>query len=530
MIVVFLAACSPRPSVPARGRETAKEDEPASEPSDADSTRLPAETGPAREKLLESGVLDDAQPADPEDASVDTAEVPATERGGGSARFELDALAGFRSELRVRVQGLRGFSAGARFDEKKYVGFIRLDGKGVVRSIQIGRVTVRSGERLLLGRGMGSYGTAGVGPVRTGFAASPSFSRWYGCPGTAVELGWHCWRLAAAALGPTSEESSYRPTSLWTTLLFHRDRGSAGITIGQPSGHEAVAATPESGREVGPRVLSAFASYRSRGVETSCETAAVEGGRTFFAVRVLGRTKTPRSRWSALFFRVPHESPLGASGLEPPRKTDQGTAIEFARHVGPVDLSTSLVAGRTRSDERQGSYRRLKATLSRRGAAPVWWEASVVQKHGSEATYPTNPVELESVGKTTTGLRLRAAFGIRETAGRGARTSSSVRIDFSPGNGETERALVIVLSSELAGDRLEGRLQVASHSLPPGQPLFLSRPGVGAREWLSALYGRGSDVCFRGTLRLSRSARALVFYGSSWSGLSRVYLGLVYRR
>jgi len=37
-------------------------------------------------------------------------------------------------------------------------------------------------------------------------------------------------------------------------------------------------------------------------------------------------------------------------------------------------------------------------------------------------------------------------------------------------------------------------------------------------------------VAFRGGFRLTGGARVLVFYGSSWSGAARVYLGLEYRR
>ena len=525
VIVSSVAACAPRSSIPAARREGVEGIERGSESRDDQTAQSPDTTGRTDEKLLESGALDGARPTDLDDASVDLPADPAPMRRVGAGSLELDAVTGFRSDSRLRYEDRRGFSAGARLDERGFIGFLRVDGKGVLKTIHVGRVTVRGGERLVLGRGMGSYATAGLGPVRAGFAASPSFSRWYGYPGSAVEIGWRRWRLCGVALGPSAGEMAFRPMSLWTSVLHDRDRGSVGVTLGQPLGPAAAGVAPEAARGEGPRVVSVFASYRGRSIESSGEAAGIEGGKVFFAARVVGRTRAPRSRWSALFFRAPRESPLGGSGLEPVGRTDQGTTLELSRSFGAIGLSAVLVAGRTRSERCQTSYRRLSLVLSERGAAPVWWETSVVHKDGCEEAFPTNPVDIEFTRERTSDLRLRASVGIRD----GRSLCSSVRVDVLPGH-VGNRGVVIVLSTELVGERVDGRLQVAAHSLPPGRPAFLWRPGVGAYECFAPLYGDGSDVAFRGGFRLTGGARVLVFYGSSWSGAARVYLGLEYRR
>ncbi len=501
------------------GRPPASVSDPSSEVSD--STRI------REEALIDDGRLDGVGTAEPTDASNE-AEAEPRSHASGSGSLDLEVVTGFRSDARVRWKSRSGLAAGARWCDGAASGFAGFEGRGLVRAIYAGRITLRGAERLVLGRGMGSYALSGSGPVRGGFAASPSFSRWYGYPGVAAALGWNGWRAYAAALGRTGDENVLSSATVWTAVSRELESGAAGIIVGLPATIEPAGmrqTEDEIERADGPRVVSLFASVRAGRIAASGE-AVRTCARVFFAVRIASRERGAGPRWSALFFDAPHGSPLGESGLERVGRTDRGARIDLASSLGAVRCEGWVAAGRTRSGSRQTSYRRLALTLSNGGSAPVWWQGSVLYRCGYEVDYPSSPVELEISGERDCDLRLRAALGVRS----GGSLSSSVRTDVLPENGGRPWGVVVLLSTEIESGRFEARFQAAAHSLPRGRSATLWRPGTGPFEWLAPLYGKGSDVAVRASYRVTTAARVCLFYGTAWSGAARAYVGFEYRR
>jgi hypothetical protein len=523
LCAAFLAAvagCAGRPGVPVS--------DPSAEVSDP-SVEVSDSTRNLEEALIDDGRLDGVGAIDPADASNDAEAAegsPRVSRRAGS--LDLEVVTGFRSDSRIRWVTRSGLSAGVRWRDRAASGFAGFEGRGWLRAFYAGRITLRGAERLVLGRGMGSYAFSGSGPVRGGFAASPSFSRWYGYPGVAAAFGWNGWRADAAALGRCGDENAFSPATVWTSVSRELESGMVGITVGIPAGIET-AGKPSTAGEIGgadgPCVVSLFASARAGRVAASAE-AVRTCERIFFAVRIASCERGAGPRWSALFFDAPHGSPLGASGLERMGRTDRGARFDVATSVGAARCEGWVAAGRTRSDSRQTAYRRVSLALSKKGPAPVWWQGSVLYKCGYEEDYPSSPVDVGITGERECDLRLRAAVGVRS----GGSVSSSVRADVLPEYGGRESGVVLVLSTEAASGRLEALFQAAAHSIPRGRSATLWRPGAGPFECLAPLYGKGSDVAVRASYRVTVAARLYLFYVSAWSGAARAYAGFEYRR
>jgi hypothetical protein len=128
--------------------------------------------------------------------------------------------------------------------------------------------------------------------------------------------------------------------------------------------------------------------------------------------------------------------------------------------------------------------------------------------------------------ESTRELAFRATLGIE---GRGA-VQTGVRVDYLPPARHLESGTVVSVGVNLVVGRFDGRVKVAGHSLPRGRPSFVSRPGIGPFEGLGTLYGEGSDLSLRLGLRLSRESRLFFFYGSSWKGSERTYVGVECKR
>ena len=436
---------------------------------------------------------------------------------------EITAITGYRSDARARVHGWHGLSGGLRVGESGPTGYAGVGGRGVLRGIHVGRFTFRAGERLILGRGMGSYASSGSGAVREGFAVSPSLSRWFGRNGAALGLEWAGWRCQTVVLS-SGQGSWSQLQSIWGSAVKQMEWGTVGMTAGEPLGDmRAENAGPAVTR---PRVFSWHGSFRGDGFSGSCEVARLTRGQVFFAARMTQRGRPKRCRWTALLFRAPYSSPNGVSGLEPSTKADQGVRLDFSSGLAGVRASVVLIAGRTWSSSRLRIYRRLSVGVEHRGRGPVWWEASAQARSDVQDTYTAAVVVREISSELWRELRLRAAVGVSD----GKALNASARIEYLPRIDEIGSGVLLSLATELVTGRIEARVQLSAHSLPRGRRGFASRPGIGPFEFLAPLYGDGSDLSMRLRARVWGAAKLVVFYGSPWLGAERLYLGAEYRR
>jgi len=533
-IVLALAACvacsGKRPYVKTRNTSVEKDDVPITDHASAEQgdSLNEKKNGPRETELLDALSDDGTLAAPANEAWVEDETRPSPREEDFSC--EITAIAGYRSDTRARVDGWHGLSGGVRVGESAPIGYVGVGGHGALAGLQVGRFKVRTGERLILGRGIGSYATSGSGAVREGFAVSPSLSRWFGENGAALGVEWAGWRCHTVVFS-RGEGKWSQPRTVWVSVVRRMEWGMAGITAGEPlasasedaggdtSGNESLAVTR-------PRVVSCHGSFRGDGLGGSCEVAHIAQGEVFFAARMTQQRLRSHCRWTVLLFRAPYSSPNGETGLEPVTKADQGVRLDLSLRLGGVRALAVLISGRTWSPSRLRSYRRLSVAFEGGARRSIRWEASAQARSDAEDAYPTGAFIREVSPDISRELRLRAAV---ETGG-GKGVNTSARIEYLPRIDDIAPGVLLGVATELTTERVEARVQLTAHSLPPGRRGFASRPGVGPFESLAPLYGKGSDLSVRLRARVWGSATLVVFYGSAWSEEERLYIGAEYRR
>ncbi|MBP2680503.1 MAG: hypothetical protein H6Q78_366, partial [Candidatus Krumholzibacteriota bacterium] len=96
------------------------------------------------EAMIDDGNLDGAGAAGLADASNDAAAIQHLRNAIDGETIEIEAVTGFRSDVRVRWRAPAGLSGGARVYEDGVSGFVRFEGKGIVRAVHAGRIAVRA--------------------------------------------------------------------------------------------------------------------------------------------------------------------------------------------------------------------------------------------------------------------------------------------------------------------------------------------------------------------------------------------------
>jgi hypothetical protein len=467
--------------------------------------------------LLESDLPDGTR--DESAASQASDAAPDIQPKGGS--YEVTAVAGFRSEVRLRAGDMRGFSGGVRVGESFTMGYVRYEGRGFLRALHVGRMTIRAGERLLLGRGLGDYGSSTTGRVREGFAVSPSLSQWFGFNGAAVELAGGPWRFQTLAFTPPDAESRFERGSAWSSVVRDFSRGSLGVMAALVKSRSSEATAGPAATRLS--TVGAHTVFGGQGFDGSGEVARL-GSEWYFAGRI--RTTARRARWSLLVFDAPFDVPPGGPGMEPPARRDHGAALSVSSRILGLKGSLRLFAGQRVSRSGRADYRRLIAEVDRGGPGPVRWSLRASAKTCRETDFPTNPVVRELSVESSRELALRAALSIDDR--RAVRTAA--RIDYLPPTDQMGSGTVVSVSVNAATARIDASMSATSHSLAPGRRAFVTRPGLGPYEWFGSLYGKGSDLSFRVGLRLSPDSRLIFFYASPWRGVERAYAGIECRR
>jgi hypothetical protein len=436
--------------------------------------------------------------------------------------WKLTAVDGYRSDLKAVVDGCGVFSFGIRSCGSATVGYLRLLDLGPVRSVHIGHLNVRMGERLVLGRSLGMYPTTSLSAVTDGLAVSPSLSQWFGRTGIDVELRGGAFMAKAVVIGTSNRIDTVEPGALWITVCGHEGHVSGGVTYG-----EELAVTSESAgvdRPHAPGVLSLHAVYRGGKTACSGELSRYRGAPPFLAFRLSDRCRP--LRWKILCFRAPYFSSTTDPRLDlrAPERTNQGVRLDASVVFAGFEPAVSLIAGRLASPSERKSYRRLLLTVSGRSRRPVSWECSFY--HVAETRY-----QYAADGLTSDVEKWRT----RETRGRMVLTlnydsviSHRLRLDYST-RWDGARGVLVSAGSTLAARKLEARWQVSAYSIPQGSRAYVTRPGISSFEFFSAVYGGGSDVSVRLRWRLSQGLTIIVYHGAAWLKESRFYLGLEWR-
>jgi hypothetical protein len=513
-------------------------------PHPGDSTDTTDAGDRSSDRLVDDGTLDDAGRA----GLIDDAQsvLDGRERGpspsfreffkplSAHVSCELEAVTGSRSEAGLRVREAHGFSCGARRLDGEETGFVRYEGRGFFRCVHVGGMTMRFGDRLILGRSFGRFASSDEGTVRGTMSISPSFSRWYGVSGTAAEISRGRVRCGAALVGPPEGLERWRPNTVWGWGVLELRRIVLGAMAGRPAANDRDAVDSDSGSDSQsasssgehPGAASFHAAFRGDAFATSAEIARLDGSGVFYGVRVTDGGRARRLRYSILLFRAPHDAPVEPAGIVPARSLDQGARIDGSARIGGVRPSVSLLDAASAADSKRASYRRAILRIENDSRSSFSWEVATDIAAAYEARYPSAPVDTRITGSSRRQWRTRVTL----TTGDGGTLESSVRVEYLPGMDGTGPAVLLELSTELASAQFESRLQLAVHDISPGRRLSLWKPGVGSFERITSLYAKGSDFVWRGRVRISGGVRLVASYETAWPGRAWLYVGVEYGR
>jgi hypothetical protein len=381
----------------------------------------------------------------------------------------------------------------------------------LIRNVVVGNMTLRMGERLVLGRGLIDYSMLTAPGVDNGLTAAPSLSRWFGCLGLAVELGTERWTGQAVLTGKTT--ARFEPAMLWLSTGYRLASTRIGVTVGTPGGRVTVPRDPQA------TVVSAWGSYRGDGLEMSAESATWQRTRTCFALRVSQR-RSPK--WSVRYYHAAKFSAGTNPAIDPMPNGDvlRGAVADARARYKGISLRVTASLGSCDSASERRRFRR--ATVSaRRHRGVARWEASVTLL-GDTRVGP--PGVLGEVARTTSDSEIR--FRGKAVLAAGPRLSHAVVVDYRPRRRWCVDGLTIVVTGRANLGCLQASWQVAAYSLRKGQGVFISRPGIGSFEGFSSVYGAGSDVALRLRLRLKRGLSLIGYYGEPWLKEHRTYLGV----
>jgi hypothetical protein len=427
---------------------------------------------------------------------------------------DVTTIVGTRREVKGTVGSTNTLSVGFRSNGMSTLAYLRLGPWWVVRSAVVGNMTLRMGERLVLGRGFTSYPLLTTGGVREGIRAAPSLSRWSGRSGVAVTVGADSWDAHAILLGTSQAFPRLHPTMLWVSARSRFRVEQIGLSIGRRIARTVNDATPHPKTTV----MSLHASHRTRGLEGSGEYVRWFPGESYFALRLLRRGAL---RWSIRYYRAPLFPSSANPAIEPTPSgmVLQGVTVDTSRPYGSTKARLVISLGSRRSAIEKQRFTRTVLSVSGKSRG-FDWEGSLLTLEEIETHFPTDVIVHTSSVNTAHKIRLRARAGIASGG-----LSHTVTLDYRPGRRWNSEGFSLTVGTGVNVGRLEARWQATAYSLASGQSRLITRPGVGTFEWISTVYGTGSDVSVRVRLRLWHDLFLLGFYGLPWLKEGRAYVG-----
>jgi hypothetical protein len=403
--------------------------------------------------------------------------------------------------------------------------------------VSAGNVRAGFGEGLLLGSRNPDATPLAAGTREGDLRVSPSLSLWERIRGAAASfkirlnrraddhtelfiggLGWDRYETSSKARQPEG----------WLTISFTKGRwwlGSlAGFPLARPIGQDQANLPPPRAWSLAvKRTMSDLKSDSSPGGRAglSLEIARL-GPDLFFVAGGSGRSRRS-GRWTCRLFRQPAPRGFGgsASGLEWVTRTIQGASCHLAGRLKRINTCVYLYSARSGSGKETTHYRRLAGSVSWRPPGRkhrLKGGVSFYIKRRAKANLSTllPDLRISEWGEYRIGLSWEYSPN--------QFINNKIRIDSRLDEGFRRAGLVAGVFSRLCLGGGEAVLSVTNYSLETGRSGFLVRPGIGSFEYLSVVYGDGSDISLRIRYEIRPSLIITGFYGQPWNKEPRMYV------
>ncbi|NIM19008.1 MAG: hypothetical protein GTO51_01325 [Candidatus Latescibacteria bacterium] len=442
--------------------------------------------------------------------------------------LQAEGVWGYRSDVKATLEFETLLSMGFRRSEEQAIGFARVGDLGPVETIAVGNLRATFGEGLVLGRRDPDAAPRCFGKRWGTFRAAPSLSRWEQTKAAAIQVNPGVIHVGALTWRRPDAETGARRDECWLSVSLPL----RGWWVGLAGGMELPNMRAGSANDAVPAAVSVALGTRrpgklsggKAGIEGFSGEMALLGGQLCF---VAGAAVRSGGEWWIRLFNQPAPKGFGSSvnGLLRVSKMLQGGTLRWGKRIGRVkailsvhDRSLRRAAGVTR-------YRRCSLFFRVRRKNAQIWEGSVSHVEAWKTAFGSAKLETAPAVNASSESRLRLRWAYDP---RGALTHN-LRVNLRIGPGGRISGILIAAGARLSWRRFEAIWRASNYTLASGRSAFVSRPGIGAFEYLAMVYRDGSDVSLRVVIKASSSCEILGYYGKPWEKEARLYVGMRWR-
>jgi hypothetical protein len=223
-------------------------------------------------------------------------------------------------------------------------------------------------------------------------------------------------------------------------------------------------------------------------------------------------------------FRAPDLKDIGIWEQAGSNQFDEFSGIAFHLESGRSGIRPSLwFLSTIRSlDTRRVAERACELRVSGRSGGVCRWNLESMLQETHEIEYPSARWASEASPATIRSARLRSTISL---ADRWYQHTVRTTLTFDRLTARPRDASAAV-EMRLMRPPFTVALKFQSYVLEPGDPIMLFRPGVGAFEHWSLVYGRGSDLCVRVAAALGSGITLSGYAGKPWRKSERIYAAI----